>query len=74
MGEEFRSRVPWSSEPSLKEKAREVGVDFDRLVQLLAAQRSDEEMAAELGVPAALVTHLRRHFERYGVHSIVGQD
>lgn len=74
MTEEFRSRVPWSPEPSLKEKAREVGVDFDRLIDLLAARKSDEEMAAELGASAAVVSHLRRHFERYGVHSVIGQD
>ncbi|MBC7336244.1 MAG: helix-turn-helix domain-containing protein, partial [Clostridia bacterium] len=37
--EDYRSRVPWAREPSLKEKAREVGVDFDRLIRLLGEGR-----------------------------------
>ena len=72
--EDFRSRVPWSMDASLKEKAREVGVDFDRFLQLLAERRSEGEIAAELGVPEALIGHLRDHFDRYGVHSVIGQD
>ncbi|MBC7347477.1 MAG: helix-turn-helix domain-containing protein [Clostridia bacterium] len=72
--EDYRSRVPWAREPSLKEKAREVGVDFDRLIRLLGEGRSDAEMAADFGVPPPVVAHLRQHFERYGLASIVGQD
>jgi DNA-directed RNA polymerase specialized sigma subunit len=72
--QDYQSRVPWSRELSLKEKAAEVGVDFDRLMRLMAQNRNDTEMAEELGVPEALVRHLRRHFETYGVHSVMGQD
>ena len=72
--QDYQSRVPWSRELSLKEKAAEVGVDFDRLMRLMAQNRNDTEMAEELGVPEALVRHLRRHFEAYGVHSVMGQD
>lgn len=72
--EQYRSRVPWSVKPSLKEKARESGVEFDRLIELLGKQQSDTEMASELGVSEELVRHLRDHFERYGVSSVMGQD
>lgn len=74
MAEDFRSRAPWSRQPSLKEKAEEVGVDFDRFIAGLAANRSDVEMAREFGVPEKTIWHLRNHFERLGVHSIEGQD
>jgi len=72
--QEYQSRVPWSSQPSLKEMAEEVGVDFDRFLKLLAQNRGDMEVAAELGIPETLARRLRRHFESYGVHSVVGQD
>ncbi|MFZ5650500.1 MAG: helix-turn-helix domain-containing protein, partial [Bacillota bacterium] len=32
MEEYLRSRVPWSTEPSLKQKTDEAGVDFDRFI------------------------------------------
>jgi hypothetical protein len=54
--------------------ATEVGVDFDRFLTGLAANRSDTELAAEFGVDAGVIYHLRDHFERYGIHSIMGQD
>ena len=34
MADDFVSRVPWSLEPSLKEKATDVGVDFDRFIEV----------------------------------------
>lgn len=68
------SRAPWSTQPSLKEMAAEVGVDFDRLIAGLAANRTDTELAAEFGVDCRVIYHLRDHFERYGVQSIMGQD
>ncbi|HPZ42420.1 MAG TPA: helix-turn-helix domain-containing protein [Bacillota bacterium] len=70
----YQSRVPWSSEPSLKEITREVGVDFDRFIEGLKEEQSDSEMAEEFNVPEELIYHLRDHFYTHGVHSIVGQD
>jgi len=72
--EQFMSRVPWSLDLSLKDKAEEVGVDFDVLMEQLRLNRSDEEIARELAVSPATVQHLREHFERFGIHSVVGQD
>ncbi len=70
----FQSRVPWSSEPSLKEMTREVGVDFDRFIEGIKDEQSDSEMAQEFDVPEESIYHLRDHFYTHGVHSIVGQD
>lgn len=72
--EEYRARVPWDRGLSLQDKAREIGVDFDRLVAGLARKATDAEMAAELGLPPESVANLRRHFQRYGLHSVEGQD
>lgn len=70
----FQSRVPWSSEPSLKEMAHEVGVDFDRFIDGIKEEKTDAEMAREFDVPQNLIYHLREHFYTHGVHSIMGQD
>lgn len=70
----FQSRVPWSSEPSLKEMTREVGVDFDRFIQGIKDDKSDSEMAQELRVPEELICRLKDHFYTHGIHSIMGQD
>lgn len=70
----FQSRVPWSSEPSLKEMAHEVGVDFDRLIEGIKEDKTDAEMAQEFDVSEKLIYHLRDHFYTHGVHSIMGQD
>jgi len=74
LAEDFRSRAPWGTEPGLKQKAEEVGVDFDRFIDHLAANRSDTEIAREFGVSEKTISHLREHFERLGIHSIMGQD
>lgn len=74
MQEDFVSRVPWSAEPSLKQKTEDVGIDFDQFIGGLAQNRSDMEMAAEFKVSSKTISHLREHFERYGIHSIMGQD
>ncbi|MDN5347717.1 MAG: hypothetical protein PWP65_1281 [Clostridia bacterium] len=68
------SRVPWGARPSLKAMASEAGIDFDRFIAGLAANRTDTELAREFGVPPQSINRLREHFERYGVHSIIGQD
>ena len=39
----------------------------------LAANRSDGEMAEELGVPDKVISHLRHHFETVGIYSILGR-
>jgi len=69
-----QSRVPWSSEPSLKEMADEVGVDFDRFIEDLKENKTDVEMAEEFDVSEKLIYHLREHFYSHGIGSIVGQD
>lgn len=74
MAEDFVSRVPWSTEPSLKDKTEEVGIDFDQFIARLAENRSDMEMAEEFQVSEKTITHLREHFERLGLQSIMGQD
>ncbi|NLL18906.1 MAG: helix-turn-helix domain-containing protein [Clostridia bacterium] len=74
MWDKYGSRVPWSLDLSLKDKADEVGVDFDVFIEQLSLNRSDTEIADELAVPEKVVQHLRQHFNRFGIHSIVGQD
>lgn len=75
MSENFTpSRVPWSVQPSLKTMAAEVGIDFEALMEGLAANKSDTEMARTFGVSPEVISRLRDHFERYGLHSIMGQD
>jgi DNA-directed RNA polymerase specialized sigma subunit len=74
MAEDFVSRVPWSAEPSLKEKTEEVGIDFDSFIAGLEANKTDTEMAEEFNVSTKTITHLREHFEHLGIHSIMGQD
>ncbi len=68
------SRVPWSSEPSLKEMADEVGVNVDRLIEGIEKNKTDSEMAQEFEVPEKLVYHLRDHFYTHGIDSVMGQD
>lgn len=74
MEEYIRSRVPWSTEPSLKFKTGEVGIDFDEFIDGLKDNKTDAEMAEEFDCTEKLIYHLRDHFMRYGVGSIMGQD
>lgn len=74
MEEYLRSRVPWSTGPSLKQKTDDLGVDFDRFIKGLKYNHSDVEMAAEFGVSEKAVKHLREHFMTRGLGSIMGQD
>lgn len=74
MKEDYWSRAPWGLQPSVKEMAEEVGIDFDCFIEGMAKNMSDVELAEELGVTEKTINHLRDHFERFGVHSIVGQD
>ncbi|MFX4260813.1 helix-turn-helix domain-containing protein [Pelotomaculum propionicicum] len=68
------SRVPWSSEPSLKEMVGEVGVDVDRFIDGIKNDKTDTEMAEEFDVSEKLIYHLRDHFYTHGVDSVMGQD
>ena len=52
----------------------EVGIDFNIFIKLLKDDRKDCEMAQEFGVSKETIGHLREHFEKYGIQSIVGQD
>ncbi|AQS59287.1 hypothetical protein [Desulforamulus ferrireducens] len=74
MEEFLRSRVPWSTEPSLETKAKEVGVDFDALIDGIKNNKSDQEMAEEFGVTEKCIGYLKEHFWTHGIGSIVGQD
>ncbi len=74
MTEDYVSRAPWSLQPSLKQMTEEVGVDFDKFIESLKVGRSDMEIGQEFSVSGKVIEHLREHFEKYGVHSIVGQD
>ena len=67
------SRVPWDLQPSLKEMTEEVGIDFDTFIKFLKDDKKDFEIAQEFGVSGKTVGYLREHFEKYGIHSIVGQ-
>jgi len=68
------SRAPWSLQPSLKGMTEEVGIDFDTFIKFLKDNKQDAEIAQEFGVSNKTIVGLREHFEKYGVHSIVGQD
>ncbi|MGI6491652.1 MAG: helix-turn-helix domain-containing protein [Pelotomaculum sp.] len=68
------SRVPWSTEPSLKAMAKEVGVNYDQLMAGIKENKSDAEIANELAVSEKLIGHLKEHFYTHGLHSIMGQD
>ena len=72
--EDFASRVPLCPDVSLKEKSKEENVDYNEFLGHLVNQKGDQEMANELGIAVSTVEHLREHFEKVGVHSILGQD
>ncbi len=69
-----QSRVPWSTEPSLKEMAEEAGVDVGGLIEGIKNEHTDEEIASDLGVSEKLVCHLRNRFYSHGIDSVMGQD
>ncbi|MGI6226136.1 MAG: hypothetical protein ACOYJ1_07790 [Peptococcales bacterium] len=66
--------APWSREPSLKFMCEEVGVNMDNLISGIEKDKSDTEMAKELGVSAKTVKHLKERFMTHGLGSIEGQD
>ncbi len=66
--------APWGWQASLEAMASEVGVDFNHLIECFRLQMSDEAMAELFQVPEPTIYHLRNHFEKYGVDSIVGWD
>lgn len=68
------SRVPWSSEPSLKEMAGEAGLDVDRFIDGVKNDKTDSEMAEEFDVSEKLIYHLRDRFYSHGIDSVTGQD
>lgn len=66
--------APWSREPSLKFMCTEVGVSEDDLIQGIAHNKSDREMAEKMGVPEETLQGLRNRFMTHGLASIQGQD
>ncbi|GAW27798.1 MAG: helix-turn-helix domain-containing protein [Bacillota bacterium] len=75
MSHKYSSRgAPWDTRPSIKEMCAEAGVDWNRFIAGIKRGRSDEEMASEFGVSERTITSLRRHFEKYGIASVEGQD
>ncbi len=69
-----RSRVPWSPGPSLREIAGEVGVDADSFIEGVKNDKTNGEIAEELGVSENLIYHLRDRFYSHGIDSVMGQD
>lgn len=74
MDDNFVSRVPWSLEPSLKEKTDDLGIDFDRFIDGLKNNKTDTEIAEEFQVSQEAVAALREHFVHLGIQSVVGRD
>lgn len=70
----FRSRAPWSVEPSLKAMTDEVGVDFNHFLDMIKNDKSDMEISQEFGVTEKTIYYLREHFNSHGLGSIMGQD
>lgn len=70
----FRSRVPWEAGPNLKEMTDEIGIDMDRFVEAIGANKTDMEMASEFGVSEKAIASLKDHFFRKGLGTTVGQD
>ena len=52
----------------------EVGVNDDQLIQGISQNKSDKEMAEEMGVPERTIQGLRKRFMTHGIASIEGQD
>ncbi|MBM7868461.1 hypothetical protein [Heliomicrobium gestii] len=72
---DFSSRgAPWGTRESLVDKTHEMGVDFDKFIAGVAADKSDTEMAQELGVSEKAIQHFKNHFFRYGINDVQGQD
>jgi len=70
----LRSRVPWEAGPNLKEMTDEVGIDMDRFVEAIGANRTDMEMASEFGVSEKTIDALKEHFYSKGIGTTIGQD
>lgn len=70
----IRSRVPWEAGSNLKEMTDEVGIDFDRFIEEIGANKTDTEMASEFGVAENTIANLRGHFFSKGLGSVIGQD
>jgi len=66
--------APWGWQESLQSKAQEVGVNFDNFIECLRIDMSDADMADLFKVPEKTIYHLRNHFEKYGIDSMVGWD
>ncbi|NLW25274.1 MAG: helix-turn-helix domain-containing protein [Clostridia bacterium] len=52
----------------------EVGVNMDNLISGIEKDKSDMEMAQELGVSVKTVKALKERFFSHGLQSIEGQD
>ncbi len=74
MEEFIRSRVPWTTEPSLVTKTEEVGIDFDDFIEAVKNDKTDAEMAKEFGVTEKTINYLKNHFWTHGIGSTMGQD
>jgi len=61
---------PWGVEPSMHFLCDEVGIDYSKFIDSLAANKKEMEMAQEFGVSAETIRGLREHF--YKVEAITG--
>jgi len=66
--------APYNTEPSLKWKCEDVGVEMDAFVDMLAKDHSDMEIASELGISQEVAAKLKEEFYKYGINSVVGKD
>lgn len=74
MEEFFRNGISYHTEPSLRQKTREVGISFDDFIDGLKNNKSNLEIASELGISDKIISHLRNHFEQHGLGATIGHD
>jgi len=58
---------PWSIEPSMRFVCDEVGIDYNQFIKGLRDNKSDVEMARELGVSEKAIANLRERFYKVDV-------
>ncbi|MGI6678899.1 MAG: helix-turn-helix transcriptional regulator [Dehalobacterium sp.] len=74
MHNDFPSRVPWNWQPHFNEICAEENVDPNLLIDAFANNESDREIAGIFNTTEKTIRHLRNHFEKYGIGSVMGQD
>lgn len=66
---------PWGKEPSMKIVCEDLGVDYNQFINALKEDKSDINMANELGVKKEVVESLRKRFyDMEAISGNTGQD